>query len=123
MLVQEKDGRWSLPGGWVDFDLSIRENTVKEVKEEAGLDVECQKLIALHDRKKHNLPIYPYNICKVFVLCKLIGGQFQENSETLGFQYFALNELPKLSGAKNTAEQIALCFQAKNDPNWQVVFD
>ena len=123
LLVQEKDGRWSLPGGWVDFDLSIRENTVKEVKEEAGLDVECQKLIALHDRKKHNLPIYPYNICKVFVLCKLIGGQFKGNSETIGSQYFALDELPELSGAKNTAEQIALCFQAKNDPNWQVVFD
>lgn len=123
LLVQEKDGRWSLPGGWVDFDLSIRENTIKEVKEEAGLEVECQNIIALHDRKRHNLPIYPYNICKVFVLCKLIGGQFQENSETLGFQYFALNELPELSGAKNTAEQIALCFQAKNDPNWQVVFD
>ena len=59
----------------------------------------------------------------MFVLCKLIGGQFQENIETLGFQYFALNELPELSGAKNTAEQIAFCFQAKNDPNWQVVFD
>ena len=39
LLVQEKNGTWSLPGGWVDVDLSVLENVVKEVREEAGLDV------------------------------------------------------------------------------------
>ena len=34
LLVKEKNGKWSLPGGWVDVNLSIKENTVKEVKEE-----------------------------------------------------------------------------------------
>ena len=38
LLVQEKNGTWSLPGGWCDVDLSVKENTIKEVKEEAGLD-------------------------------------------------------------------------------------
>ena len=37
LLVQENDGKWSLPGGWCDVNISARENTVKEVKEEAGL--------------------------------------------------------------------------------------
>lgn len=32
LLVKENDGKWSLPGGWVDVDLSIKENAVKEVK-------------------------------------------------------------------------------------------
>ena len=36
LLVQETDGRWSLPGGWVDAGLSVKENTIKEVREEAG---------------------------------------------------------------------------------------
>ena len=36
LLVQEKNGTWSLPGGWCDVDLSVKENTIKEVKEEAG---------------------------------------------------------------------------------------
>lgn len=40
LLVRETAGKWSLPGGWVDVDQSIASNTVKEVKEEAGLDVE-----------------------------------------------------------------------------------
>ena len=28
LLVQENDGRWSMPGGWVDVDLSVKENTI-----------------------------------------------------------------------------------------------
>ena len=38
LLVREPKG-WALPGGWVDVDVSVRENAVKEVREEAGLEV------------------------------------------------------------------------------------
>ena len=37
LLVQEKNGTWSLPGGWCDVNVSVMENTIKEVKEEAGI--------------------------------------------------------------------------------------
>ena len=50
LLVRKKDGRWSLPGGWVDVELSVAENTVKEVREEAGLTVTADRLIAVQDR-------------------------------------------------------------------------
>ena len=66
LLVQEKDGLWSLPGGWVDVNLSAGENAVKEVKEEAGLDVRAEFVIAVQDRKKHNPELHAYNITKVF---------------------------------------------------------
>lgn len=68
LLVQENNGKWSMPGGWVDVDCSVKENTVKEVKEEAGLDVTADLVIAVQDREKHNLPVYAYRICKIFVL-------------------------------------------------------
>lgn len=41
LMVREGD-KWSLPGGWVDVDQSVASNTVKEVREEAGLDVDRQ---------------------------------------------------------------------------------
>ena len=66
LLVKESNGLWSLPGGWVDVDLSVKENIIKEVKEEAGLDVTPEKIIAVQDREKHNKPVYAYKICKVF---------------------------------------------------------
>lgn len=68
LLVKENNGTWSLPGGWVDVNVSVKENTIKEVKEEAGLDVSADMVIAVQDREKHNLPIYAYKVCKVFVL-------------------------------------------------------
>lgn len=123
LLVRENDGRWSLPGGWCDVNVSVRENTVKEVKEEAGLDVVAEKVIAIQDRAKHNLPVYAYGVCKVFVQCSVTGGQFEENIETTGYGFFLPDDLPELAEEKNNAEQIQMCFAAYRDQNWQVVFD
>lgn len=123
LLVKEKAGVWSLPGGWVDVNQTIKTNTEKEVKEEAGLDVKAIRLIALQDRNLHNDPPYAYNVCKAFVLCEVIGGSFQSNAETTESGYFALDEIPPLAEEKNTKEQIAMCFNACLDENWEVPFD
>ena len=50
LLVHEKDGTWCLPGGWCDVNISAAENVRKEVKEEAGLDVTADLVIAVQDR-------------------------------------------------------------------------
>lgn len=124
LLVEEKDGSWSLPGGWVDSTESVRSNTEKEVWEEAGLRVTATRLIAVLDRKKHNLPVYMFNVCKFFVLCDYISGSFQPNTETTASGYFGLDELPEtLSIPKNNYDQIEMCFRAYKDPHWITVFD
>ena len=98
LLVHEKNGFWSLPGGWVDILESIESNTIKEVKEEAGLD-------------------------KVFVECEVMVGEFVENIEIVEIGYFSLDNLPKLAEEKCTPKQVEMCFEAKNNKNWQVYFD
>jgi len=124
LLVCENNGTWSLPGGWCDVNVSVGENTVKEVKEEAGLDVVAESIIAIQDRAKHNLPAYAYGICKVFVLCSVIGGVFQENIETTGFDYFSEYNLPPLATEKNNEEQIRMCFDAyRAGDRWKTIFD
>ena len=123
LLVQERNGKWSLPGGWVDVLESIESNTIKEVKEESGLDVTAKRVIAIQDRNKHNKPLYPYGVCKVFVECEVTGGEFIENIETIEMNYFLVENLPNLSEEKVTSKQIEMCFEAKNNPNWQVMFD
>lgn len=84
--------------------MSVKENIIKEVKEEAGLDVIADKIIAVQDREKHNSPRYAYKICKIFILCHQIGGQFEKNIETIESSYFGLNELPQLALKKNNHE-------------------
>lgn len=123
LLVHEKNGFWSLPGGWVDILESIESNTIKEVKEEAGLDVVAKKVIAIQDRNKHNTPIYPYGVCKIFVECEVMGGEFVENIETVEIGYFSIDNLPRLAEEKCTQKQVEMCFEAKNNKNWQVLFD
>lgn len=123
LLVQEEDGRWSLPGGWADVDISVGENTVKEVKEEAGLDVVPKLVIALQDRNRHNSPPSAFGICKVFVLCELLGGSFQPNLETLDSGWFGLDELPELSTEKTTEAQIGMCFDACLADGWVTQLD
>ncbi|WP_131040652.1 NUDIX hydrolase N-terminal domain-containing protein [Clostridioides difficile] len=123
LLVKENTGKWLLPGGWVEVNLSVKENTIKEVKEEAGLDITADRIIAIQDRAKHNLPIYAYGVCKIFVLCTVIGGEFKENIETTEFSYFSENELPELATEKNTEEQIKMCFKACRTDTWTVIFD
>lgn len=123
LLVKENNGKWSLPGGWVDVNTSVKENTIKEVREEAGLDVTADLVIAIQDREKHNLPIYAYKICKVFILCSVTGGAFQENIETVESGYFGLEELPALAEEKNNREQIKMCFDAYRSEHWMTQFD
>lgn len=123
LLVKENNGKWSLPGGWVDVNVSVKENTIKEVKEEAGLDVTADRVIAVQDRAKHNLPVYAYGVCKIFVLCSVTGGEFEPNIETTGFCYFGVEELPDLAEEKNNEEQIRMCFEAYRSKNWVTVFD
>ncbi len=123
LLVKEKNGKWSLPGGWVDVNQSIKANTEKEVLEEAGLDVVAERIVALHDRNRHNHPPYAYGICKVFILCRKLGGEFTANTETTESAFFALDELPEVDVAKNTVAQIKMCFDACYDKHWETVFD
>ncbi|MDB8556841.1 NUDIX hydrolase [Turicibacter sanguinis] len=123
LLVRENNGKWSLPGGWVDVNVSVKENTIKEVKEESGLDVTADKVIAIQDRSKHNLPVYAYGVCKIFVLCSVIGGKFEENVETTESRYFNEDNLPELATEKNNEEQIRMCFEAYRSKNWTTLFD
>lgn len=124
LLVHENNGTWSLPGGWCDVLESVKSNTIKEVREETGLNVEAVKIIAVQDRNKHNTPIYAYGVCKIFIMCSIIDGSFKDNIETTEIEYFSLDELPKnFANEKCTREQVEMCFKAKEDKEWQIQFD
>ena len=124
LLVKENSGKWSLPGGWCDVNVSVGENAVKEVKEEAGLDAVAEKIIAVQDRAKHNLPVYAHSICKIFIQCRTTGGEFRENIETTEYRYFQQGDYPPLATEKNNAAQIDMCFEAyRAGESWKTVFD
>lgn len=112
------------PGGWCDVDQSVASNVIKEVKEETGLDVTADKLIAVQDWRLHNVRNYAYGVIKLFVLCRKTGGSFVENVETTEIGYFGREKLPDNPATeKTTAEQIQMCFDAYYNENWKTQFD
>ncbi len=124
LLVQEKTGKWAMPGGWCDVDQSPAANTVKEAREEAGMDVRVTRLVSAEDQDIHNFPPNAYKIIKLMFLCESLGGEFQPNAETVASDWFAENELPEpMANEKCTAEQVRLCFEASRAAHWETRFD
>jgi len=124
LLVQENEGRWVLPGGWMDVGLTVGENAAKEAKEEAGVDVIPRRIVAVLDWQRNNCTSpKAQSICKVFVLCDLLGGVFQRNNETTASGWFSLDDLPPLLEEKTTRAQLELCFEASRADCWDTVFD
>lgn len=124
LLVKEKvDGAWSMPGGWADINSSPSESAVRECLEEAGAIVKPKRIIAIHVADRHNDPLIPYTIYKIFIECELIEKNFAANTETLGAEFFPVNELPPLSTGRTTREQIEMCFNAQKEKLVEPFFD
>ena len=125
LLVKEQfDGKWALPGGYQDVNMSIRENVIKESSEEAGAVVNPIKVVAVLDYNRHHHVNFPLGMVKIFVLCEYINHSFNENTETLGAEFYSLDDLPELSLTRTTKKQLEMCFECYKDPeNWDTISD
>ena len=125
LLVKEQlDGKWALPGGYQDVNVSVRENVIKEASEEAGAVVQPLKVVAVLDYNRHHHVNFPLGMVKIFVLCEYINHSFNENTETLGAEFYSLDDLPELSITRTTKKQLEMCFECYKDPeNWDTIFD
>ena len=124
LLVHENNGKWALPGGWCDVDQSVASNTEKEVKEETGLTVTADRLIAVQDWRKHNVCNYAYGVIKIFVLCRYESGEFAKNIETTETGFFDRAHIPEnLAVEKTTREQIMMCFDNNENNTMFTLFD
>lgn len=119
LLVKESvDGKWSLPGGWADIGHSPKETIVKEFKEETGLDVIPERLLAVFDKKMHSHPPQPFYVYKMVFYCKQISAKITSGFDVLDVQYFAVDDLPELSEDRILKSQIELLTAKvfENDP-------
>lgn len=125
LLVRElmDGGRWTLPGGWADINESLSAAVEREVREEAGMIVHASKLAAVFDRNQHGHPPYPFHTYKLFVICDLIAEATPDPIETADPTFFALKNLPELSQARVTAEEIQRMFDHLKNPTLPTDFD
>lgn len=125
LLVKERsDGLWTLPGGWADVNDSPSEAVEREIVEESGFQAKAEKMLAIFDRAKHgNEPPFPFHVYKLFILCRLEGGEARTTMETIGVEFVDENDIPPLSLSRVTREQVQFCFDARRNPDGPCRFD
>jgi ADP-ribose pyrophosphatase YjhB (NUDIX family) len=124
LLVRERsDGRWTLPGGWVDVNDAPSEAVAREILEESGYQARPVKLAALLDKNRHPHPPGVHHIYKLFFLCELTGGAAAASAETDAAEFFPLQALPPLSTGRVLATQIERLYQHHLDPSLPTDFD
>jgi ADP-ribose pyrophosphatase YjhB (NUDIX family) len=124
LLVRERsDGRWTLPGGWVDVNDAPSEAVTREIYEESGYRARPVKLAALVDKNRHPHPAGIHHIYKLFFVCELTGGGPAASNETDAVEFFPVNALPELSTGRVLASQIERLYQHRLDPALPTDFD
>jgi ADP-ribose pyrophosphatase YjhB (NUDIX family) len=127
LLVREREDadRWTLPGGWADVNESAAEAVVREVREEAGLEVRAYKLAAVWDRARHLHGVaQPFHVWRLFFLCEIIGGEPAPGLETSAVAFFAEEELPfDLSIRRVLHSQLTRMFEHRRRPDLPTEFD
>jgi ADP-ribose pyrophosphatase YjhB (NUDIX family) len=120
LLARERcDSKFSLPGGFADINYSPAEVAVKEVREETGLIVTAERLLAVVDTDLHDFPPLEYHYYKLVILCNLAGGKLSDSTETTEAGFFDFDSLPELSEKRNTKELFTLIRrQIESDSAW-----
>jgi len=105
LLARERcDGKYSIPGGFADINYSPAEVAVKEVREETGLEVRFNRVLAIVDSDRHGFPPLAYHYYKIVILCDLVGGILSDSVETTDAGFFDFDKLPPLSEERNTGQ-------------------
>ena len=82
-------GKWTVPGGKVEFGESICDAVKREAKEETGLDVDVVKLVNIDEvivgEEKHFIFLN--------YLCKIVGGKMKSGTDATDVRWFSKEEL------------------------------
>lgn len=126
LMVREvlDEGRWTLPGGWADVNLTPAENAVKEVREESGYLVTVRKLAAVWDRTRQGHEHKAFSCAKFFFLCDLAGGAAATSVETSEVAWFGPEAIPEdLSLGRVLPAQIRRMFDHYRQPDLPADFE
>lgn len=89
-------GEWSIPGGALELGERLEDGVRREVREETGLDVMPEQIIAVFDHISHadNDPErVRFHYVLVDYLCRVAGGTLCSATDVTGARWASWNEL------------------------------
>ena len=87
-------GKWALPGGFVEYGEKTEDSVVREISEETGLNTRVNKLIGVYsdpdrDPRGHTVTV-------VYELL-MISGKIESGDDACDIKFFEIDNLPELS--------------------------
>jgi ADP-ribose pyrophosphatase YjhB (NUDIX family) len=89
-------GEWSLPGGALELGERLEDGVRREVREETGLDVEPEEIVAVFDHISHagdNPARVRFHYVLVDYRCRVLGGALRSATDATEARWAAWNEL------------------------------
>jgi ADP-ribose pyrophosphatase YjhB (NUDIX family) len=123
MVLEQEDGRWSLPGGWTDVGEPPSKVAEREILEESGYKARAVRLLAVYDRDLHKHPPLPFHVYKVFLQCDLLEENPKPNAECAKAAFFPEGKIPELSLTRVNEAEVARMFEFLHDPSLPADFD
>ena len=111
-------GEWSLPGGVLECGETLREATIRETREETGLDVETGVLLGVYDRViRSEDGRVRYHFVLIDFLCRAVAGNLKAGSDAADVRWFESAELDGLNLPRDTRDVIEKGLKGTVDDN------
>jgi len=98
LLIQRKhppfQGKWALPGGFVEYGEKTEEAMVREMSEETGLKIQIQSLVGVYSDSRRDPRGHTVTVA---YLVESVGGSLHAGDDAGNVKFFKANELPELA--------------------------
>jgi 8-oxo-dGTP diphosphatase len=109
LLVKGARRGWEFPGGFVNRGESIRSAAIREVKEEAGVDIQILRTLGVEHDMNQSISVFVFE-------GKLIGGIPRSSKENEEAAFFPYEEAMEKIHLKQFKDRLYRCVHQKNIP-------
>jgi NAD+ diphosphatase len=89
-------GKWDVPGGFSEPQEHPEQTTLREVKEELGVEAKIVKLWNVYSPIPYTYQGYTQHNCDLYYQVKLLSTDIHVGDDAVGYEWFDLNNLPDL---------------------------